>query len=201
MSVKGEFFDGDLNASLALFRIIQSNRALAEADSSVCQDPNGGCSRAEGKVRSQGVELDVTGKLAEGWQVQTGYTLTNSKYLEASESDKAAQFSPRTPKHMFKLYTSYNLPGELNQWTIGAGMTAQTGTQTYPNRAFGLSQGGYTLLNANVRYQYSKNLSFNLVGNNLTDKTYFLNLNNRHRSGNNYYGDPRNFMLTAKWNF
>lgn len=199
--VKGEFFDGDLNASLALFRIIQSNRAIAEADSSVCQDPNSGCSRAEGKARSQGVELDVTGQLAEGWQIQTGYTLTNSKYLEASESDKAAQFSPRTPKHMFKLYTSYNLPGELNQWTIGAGMTAQTGTQTYPNRAFGLSQGGYTLWNANVRYQYSKNLSFNLVGNNLTDKTYFLNLNNRHRSGNNYYGDPRNFMLTAKWNF
>ncbi|MBA0204025.1 TonB-dependent siderophore receptor [Pectobacterium aroidearum] len=199
--VKGEFFDGDLNASLALFRIIQSNRAITEADSSVCQDPNSGCSRAEGKARSQGVELDVTGQLAEGWLIQTGYTLTNSKYLEASESDKAAQFSPRTPKHMFKLYTSYNLPGELNQWTIGAGMTAQTGTQTYPNRAFGLSQGGYTLWNANVRYQYSKNLSFNLVGNNLTDKTYFLNLNNRHRSGNNYYGDPRNFMLTAKWNF
>nr|UKE82876.1 hypothetical protein KXZ65_16330 [Pectobacterium sp. PL152] len=39
------------------------------------------------------------------------------------------------------------------------------------------------------------------MGNNLTDKTYFLNLNNRHLSGNNYYGDPRNFMLTAKWNF
>ncbi|WP_225086885.1 TonB-dependent siderophore receptor [Pectobacterium colocasium] len=199
--VKGAFFDGDLNASLALFRIIQSNRALAEADSSVCRDPDSGCSRAEGKVRSQGVELDVTGKLVEGWQIQTGYTLTNSKYLEASESEKAAQFSPRTPKHMFKLYTSYTLPGELNQWTMGAGMTAQTGTQTYPNRVFGLSQGGYTLFNANVRYQYSKNLSFNLVGNNLTDKTYFLNLNNRHRSGNNYYGDPRNFMLTAKWNF
>ncbi|TKY82239.1 TonB-dependent siderophore receptor [Pectobacterium polonicum] len=199
--VKGEFFDGDLNASLALFRIIQSNRARAEADSSVCRNSNSGCSSAEGKVRSQGVELDVTGQLAEGWQIQTGYTLTNSKYLEASETDKAAQFSPRTPKHMFKLYTSYNLPGELDQWTIGAGMTAQTGTQTYPNRVFGLSQGGYTLFNANVRYQYSKNLSFNLVGNNLTDKTYFLNLNNRHLSGNNYYGDPRNFMLTAKWNF
>ncbi|RYC47169.1 TonB-dependent siderophore receptor [Pectobacterium zantedeschiae] len=199
--VKGEFFDGDLNASLALFRIIQSNRARAEADSSVCRNSNSGCSSAEGKVRSQGVELDVTGQLAEGWQIQTGYTLTNSKYLEASESEKAAQFSPRTPKHMFKLYTSYNLPGVLNPWTIGAGMTAQTGTQTYPNRAFGLSQGGYTLFNANVRYQYSKNLSFNLVGNNLTDKTYFLNLNNRHRSGYNYYGDPRNFMLTAKWNF
>ncbi|WP_323658321.1 TonB-dependent siderophore receptor [Pectobacterium versatile] len=198
--VKGEFFDGDLNTSLALFRIIQANRAMAVADSSVCLIGTS-CSQAQGEVRSQGVELDVTGKLAEGWQIQAGYTLTNSKYLEGSASERAAQFSPRTPKHMFKLYTSYNLPGELNQWTIGAGMTAQTETQTYPNRVYGLHQGGYTLFNANVRYQYSKNLSFNLVGNNLTDKTYYLNLNNRHLSGNNYYGDPRNFMLTAKWNF
>ncbi|QTF09958.1 TonB-dependent siderophore receptor [Brenneria izadpanahii] len=199
--VKGEFFDGDLNASLALFRIIQANRALAEADSSVCQNPDNGCSRAEGKVRSQGVEMEISGKLAEGWQLSAGYTLTNSKYLEASDSEKAAQFSPRTPKHMFKLYSSYNLPGELNQWTIGAGLTAQTGTSTYPSRAFGLTQGGYTLVNANITYQYSKNLSFNLVGNNLTDKVYYKNLNNRHRSGYNYYGDPRNFMLTAKYTF
>lgn len=199
--VKGEFFDGDLNTSLALFRIIQANRAIAEADSSVCQNPGNGCSLAEGKVRSQGVEMEVSGKLAEGWQLTTGYTLTNSKYLEASDNEKAAQFSPRTPKHMFKLYSSYNLPGELTQWTVGAGLTAQTGTATYPNRAFGLSQGGYTLVNANITYQYSKNLSFNLVGNNLTDKVYYKNLNNRHRSGNNYYGDPRNFMLTAKYTF
>ncbi|PWC17968.1 TonB-dependent siderophore receptor [Brenneria roseae subsp. roseae] len=199
--VKGAFFDGDLNASLALFRIIQANQALAEADSSVCWDPSGGCSRAEGKVRSQGIEMEVSGKLAAGWQLVSGYTLTNSKYLEASESNKALPYSPRTPKHMFKLYSSYNLPGELNQWTIGAGLTAQTGTSTYPGRAFGLSQGGYTLVNANITYQYSKNLSFNLVGNNLTDKVYYKNLNNRHRSGYNYYGDPRNVMLTAKYTF
>lgn len=199
--VKGAFFDGDLNASLALYRIIQANRALAEADSSVCWDPDSGCSRSEGKVRSQGVEMEVSGKLATGWQLTAGYTLTNSKYLEASESDKAAGYSPRTPKHMFKLYSSYNLPGALSQWTVGAGMTAQTGTATYPTRAYGLTQGGYTLVNANITYQYSKNLSFNLVGNNLTDKVYYKNLNNRHRSGNNYYGDPRNFMLTAKYTF
>ncbi|MEC5319438.1 TonB-dependent siderophore receptor [Brenneria populi subsp. brevivirga] len=199
--VKGEFFDGDLNASLALYRIIQANRAMSVPDSSVCQGGTTSCSQAEGKVRSQGVELDVTGKLAAGWQLTAGYTLTNSKYLEGSESEKAAQFSPRTPKHMFKLYSSYNLPGVLNQWTVGAGLTAQTGTATYPNRAYGLTQGGYTLVNANVTYQYSKNLSFNLVGNNLTDKVYYKNLNNRHRSGNNFYGDPRNFMLTAKYTF
>lgn len=199
--VKGEFFGGDLNTSLALYRIIQSNRAVSEVDSSVCADPSSGCARAEGKVRSQGVEAEIAGKLAEGWQVAAGYTLTNSKYLEASESNKAAGYSPRTPQHMFKLYSSYTLPGALSQWTLGAGLTAQTATATYINRSYGLRQGGYTLFNANVRYQYSKNLSFNLVGNNLTDKVYYRNLNNRHLGGNNYYGDPRNFMLTAKWNF
>lgn len=199
--VKGEFLNGDLNASLALFRIIQSNRALSEPDSSVCVDADSGCYSAEGKVRSQGVELEISGKLAEGWQVQAGYTLTNSKFLEATESQKAAGFSPRTPKHMFKLYSSYTLPGELNQWTIGAGLTAQTATATYINRTYGLYQGGYTLLNANVSYRYSDSLSFNLVGNNLTDKVYYRNLINRHLGGNNFYGDPRNFMLMAKYTF
>ncbi|NEM65124.1 TonB-dependent receptor, partial [Escherichia coli] len=87
------------------------------------------------------------------------------------------------------------------QWTIGAGLTAQTATATYINRAYGLSQGGYTLLNANVNYRYSDNLSFNLVGNNLTDKVYYRNLINRHLGANNFYGDPRNFMLTAKYTF
>lgn len=199
--VKGEFLNGSLNTSLALFRIIQSNRAFSEADSSVCIDSDSGCYSAEGRVRSQGLELEIAGKLAEGWQIQSGYTLTNSKYLEATESQKAAGFSPRTPKHMFKLYSSYTLPGALNQWTIGAGLTAQTATATYINRAYGLSQGGYTLLNANVNYRYSDNLSFNLVGNNLTDKVYYRNLINRHLGANNFYGDPRNFMLTAKYTF
>ncbi|MGP2836198.1 TonB-dependent siderophore receptor [Serratia nevei] len=199
--VKGEFFDGDLNASLALFRIIQSNRAIAETNSYVCVDPDNGCSRAEGKVRSQGVELEVTGKLAEDWQLQAGYTLNNSKYLEATDNEKAAGFSPRTPKHMFKLYSSYTLPGALDQWTVGAGLTVQTSTDTYINRPYGLHQGGYTLWNANVNYRYSEKLSFNLVSNNLTDKVYYRTLNNRHLGGNNFYGDPRNFMLVAKYTF
>ncbi|MDX5628311.1 MULTISPECIES: TonB-dependent siderophore receptor [unclassified Brenneria] len=191
--IKGEFFDGDLNASIALYRIIQANRAVADTN---CPDGDA-CYRPEGKVRSQGVELEVSGKLAEGWQLFTGYTLTNTKYLEGKESDRGQTYSPYTPQHMFKLYSSYNLPGTLNQWTVGAGLTAQTDTNT----TYNVYQGGYTLVNANITYQYSKNLSFNLVGNNLTDKVYYKTLNNRHRGAYNYYGDPRNFMLTAKYTF
>ncbi|MFP1741181.1 TonB-dependent siderophore receptor [Lonsdalea quercina] len=192
--IKGEFFDGDLNASLALFRIIQSNRAM---DDPSCDESGDSCSVANGKVRSQGVEMEVSGKLADGWQVFTGYTLTNTKYLKAAEGTEGTNYSTYTPQHMFKLYSSYTLPGSLNKWTIGAGMTTQSDTNT----RYLVHQGGYTLFNANVSYQYNKHLSFNLVGNNLTDKEYYRTLNNRHRGGYNYYGDPRNFMLTAKWDF
>ncbi|MCL2898284.1 TonB-dependent siderophore receptor [Brenneria tiliae] len=191
--IKGEFFDGDLNASIALYRIIQANRAVADIN---CPDGDS-CYRAEGKVRSQGVELEVSGKLTEGWQLFAGYTLTNTKYLEGKESERGQNYSPYTPQHMLKLYSSYNLPGALNQWTLGAGVTAQSDTNT----TYNVYQGGYTLVNANITYQYDKHLSFNLTGNNLTDKTYYRTLNNRSINGYNFYGDPRNFMLTAKYTF
>lgn len=192
--IKGAFFDGDLNASVALFRIIQANRAVYISDDS-CPDDD--CYRADGKVQSQGIELEVSGKLATGWQMFAGYTLTNTKYLEAAEGTQGTNYSSYTPQHMFKLYSSYTLPGQLNQWTIGAGMTAQTDTDTVYN----IHQGGYTLYNANVTYHYSKNLSFNLVGSNLTDKSYYLTLNNRHRGGYNFYGEPRNVVFNVKWTY
>jgi outer membrane receptor for ferric coprogen and ferric-rhodotorulic acid len=60
---------------------------------------------------------------------------------------------------------------------------------------------GYTLFNANIGYQYSKQISLSLNGNNLTDKEYYLGVSNRHRGGNNFYGAPRNVMFNVKWTY
>lgn len=188
--IKGEFFDGALNGSLALFRIIQQNNAMLSTE---CDD----CYIADGKVQSQGVEFELSGQLTDGWQIYSGYTINNSKYLEAAEDYKGTSYSKYTPRHIFRLYTSYHLPGQWDKWTIGGGVTAQTNTNTN----YDISQGGYTLLNANVNYQFSKQVSFSLNGNNLADKEYYVGVSNRHRGGNNYYGDPRNFMLMAKWTY
>lgn len=188
--VKGEFFDGALNISVALFRIIQENNAMSSVG---CDD----CYVADGKVQSQGVEMEVSGQLAEGWQVYAGYTLNNSKYLEAANTQKGTNYSKHTPQHLFRLYNSYRLPGQWDKWSVGAGLTAQTDTTTNYN----VSQGGYALFNANIGYRYNKQISLSLNGNNLTDKEYYLGVSNRHRGGNNFYGDPRNFMLNVKWNY
>ena len=188
--IKGEFLDSALNASVALFRIIQQNNPLSGVN---CDD----CYLADGKVQSQGVEAEVSGQLADGWQVYAGYTLNNSKYLEASDTQKGTNYSKHTPQHLFRFYNSYRFPGQWDKWSVGAGLTAQTSTNTN----YGVSQGGYTLFNANVGYQYSKHLSFTLNGNNLTDKEYYIGVSNRHRGGNNYYGDPRNVMFNVKWTY
>lgn len=188
--IKGEFLNGGLNASVALFRIIQANNAMSGED---CDD----CYVADGKVQSQGIEMEISGQLAQGWQVSAGYTLNNSKYLEAAATRKGTNYSKHTPQHLFRLYNSYRLPGEWAKWSVGAGLTAQTDTTTN----YDISQGGYTLFNANIGYQYSKQISLSLNGNNLTDKEYYLGVSNRHRGGNNFYGAPRNVMFNVKWTY
>ena len=66
--IKGELMDGKVNTSLAVFRYDHKNRAVTDYDGGmVC--PDGYCSRASGKVRSQGLEAEVSGEVARGLQL------------------------------------------------------------------------------------------------------------------------------------
>ena len=62
-------------------------------------------------------------------------------------------------------------------------------------------QGGYAVWNANVQYRFNDHLDVNFVVNNLFDKTYWREVNNRTYRMNGYYGDPRNFLLRANYRF
>ena len=62
LGIKGEYFDGKLNASAAIFRIDQENRAKA-LHPDLCR-PGTACYEAAGQVRSEGIELEINGTLA-----------------------------------------------------------------------------------------------------------------------------------------
>ncbi len=63
--LKGELLDGRVNASIALFRYDQENRAVTDVASGfACDDWY--CSTAAGKVRSQGVEAEISGEVLSG---------------------------------------------------------------------------------------------------------------------------------------
>lgn len=199
--IKGEFMDGRLNSSLAVFRIDQSNRAITDLDGpKPCPFTKSDyCSIAEGKVRSEGIELDVSGEIAPGWQLYAGHTFNTTKYVK-DRSNEGKQFNTRTPKHMTKFFTSYRLPGELNKLTIGGGFTWQSDFQ-YSNTkgTINIRQGAYAVANAMARYQITPKISATLNINNLFDKTYYRYI--AHERAYNYYGEPRSFMLSLRAQF
>lgn len=220
VGVKSEFFDGALNTTVAFFQIEQENRAVTDYD---YYDATGlSRSVASGKVRSRGFDIEANGAITDEWKVFGGYTYNKSEYMKderrlaaLSNVDyrKGANAKPWIPKRMFKLYSSYEIPLVAQQKiTLGAGFRYQSKTDNqytrhnistgayYPANDIPV-QGGYTIWDANAAYEYNENFSLNLSVKNITDKRYFVNQNNRVAGQNNYYGEPRNFMLTFNYKY
>ncbi|WP_308924541.1 TonB-dependent siderophore receptor [Janthinobacterium sp. J1-1] len=192
--VKGELLDGKVNTSLAVFRYEHKNRAVTDYDAGFACD-GWYCSRASGKVRSQGLETEVSGEVAPGLQLSAGYAYTTTTYLD--DPDNQGQvFSTWTPKHMLRLWSGYyTLPGSWNKLNVGAGVTMQSHTLDY-GRTFDVA--GFSLWSARLAYQATPQLSLAVNVNNLFDKRYVIPSYN-DTGGNNHFGDPRNVQVTLKY--
>lgn len=196
IGLKGELMDGRVNTSVALFRVDQKNRAQ--------QDLVGNCTvgdicyMSSGKVRSQGLDAEISGEVANGWQLFAGYTFNTLKFLDDTEVSTTNFGRTVTPKHILRLWSDYRLPGDLSAWSLGAGVNYQTGSYT-ETRGVKVSQGSYAVWNARVGYQINKNWSAALNVNNIFDKTYYQTIG--APGWGSFYGDPRNATLTVRGTF
>lgn len=192
LGVKGELFDKRLNTALAVFMIDQSNRALTDPfyTSGCPADPANACYINAGKVRSKGVEAQVDGEIARGWQMSAGYTFNRQYFVSDTASNTGKNFNNLTPRHIFRAYTSYQLPDAWSQLTVGGGVTAQSAIRYTNASNITWNPGGYAVWNAFARYQIDKTWSLALNMNNIFDRSYSLDYYKQ------YYGDPRNVMLT-----
>lgn len=200
LGIKGEYFGGRLNASLATFLVQQQNRAVDDLNGpNPCPGSSWGyCKRAAGEVESKGVELEISGALTPNWQITSGYTYVNAKFTkDADASNIGKQYDSDLPRHQLKLSTSYRLPGELSRWRIGGKLYAQNRTKSSddPN----IRQPGYAIVGLNGSYQFDAHTEIRLNINNLFDKRYYQGLG--WNTGGNVFGTPRNFMVTAKYTF
>ncbi|MCW2269568.1 Ferripyoverdine receptor precursor [compost metagenome] len=197
--LKAAYFDGRLNASLAVFRIEQDN--VAE---SIGSNPftNEGIYKATDGATTKGVELELAGELMEGWNLSAGYT-----YARTRDADEQRIYgfpmSTSKPEHLVRMFTTYRLPGVMDKVTVGGGVNWQSAFygKIYSgavNDYTYIKQGGYTLVDLMTRYQYDEHLSFTLNANNVFDKRYLSGLGNFDTT---YYGEARNVMLTTRWDF
>ena len=197
--LKAAYFDGRLNASLALFRIEQDGVAEQTGTNAIT---NEGIFKAVDGTTTKGVELELAGELTEGWNLTAGYT-----YARTRDKDEQRIFgyplSTTKPEHVVRTFTTYRLPGALDKVTVGGGISWQSASygKIYSAPAGDytrIKQGGYTLVDLMTRYQYNEHLSFTANANNVFDKKYLGGLGNFDTT---FYGEPRNLMLTTKWDF
>ena len=198
LGLKGEFFDGRLNSSLAYFEVHEENRPLA--DTAWNSQPGVDFSYIGTKTKTKGYEAEISGELARGWQLQAGYT------HKIARDDNGKKVATWEPEDQVSFYTAYKLQGNLDKLTIGGGARWQSaGWQTvnnwgYPGggRSEKFTQDPYWLVDLMTRYQVTENLSATLNVNNLFDKHYYTNIGFYDSA---YPGDPRNVMVTTRWDF
>ena len=195
VGIKGEFFNGALNTSLAYFEVHETNRP--ELDTSpgaalINDSPYYGT-----KSKTKGYEAEISGELATGWQLQAGYT------HKIARDDNGKKIATWEPEDQINLYTTYKLTGSLDKLTLGGGARWQSeGWKSISNaglrRSEVLTQDAYWLVDLMARYQITENLSATLNVNNVFDKNYYTNIGFYDSA---YPGDPRNMMVTTRWNF
>ncbi|AUF98384.1 TonB-dependent siderophore receptor [Pseudomonas sp. 02C 26] len=196
--LKGEFFGGRLNSSLAYFEVHEENRPLA--DTAWNSQPGVDYSYIGTKTKTKGYEAEISGELAKGWQLQAGYT---HKIARNSDGDKVATWEP---EDQVSFYSTYKLQGSLDKLTVGGGARWQSaGWQTVNNWGYPgggryekFTQDPYWLVDLMTRYQVTDNLSVTFNVNNLLDKHYYTNIGFYDSA---YPGDPRNMMVTTRWDF
>lgn len=193
VGLKGELFDGRVNTSLALFRYDQKNRAVTDEASGYACD-GWYCSTASGKVRSQGLEAEISGEVLTDLQLFAGYTYNTTKFIDDPKNEGSI-YSQWTPKHMLRMWADYKLPGEWNRISVGGGFTSQSHTVSY-DREFDVS--GFTVWSARLGYQLTPEIDLAVNANNLFDKRYYLP-GYAAADGSNNFGDPRNLMFSVKY--
>jgi outer membrane receptor for ferric coprogen and ferric-rhodotorulic acid len=197
--LKGALLGGRVNASVAVFRILEENRSQTDpSNPSPCAaSPTGGaCYVAEGKVRSQGLDAEVSGALLPGMDTTAGYTFNQTRYLRDSTATGAPSanqdqpLSTFTPRHMVRLWTNYQAPS--SPWSAGGGVNFQS--QSYKTSGvYRIAQSSYAVWSGRIGYRINRNLTASVNLNNLFDKQYYRTLGSI--SGSNWYGEPRNVTV------
>lgn len=196
IGLKSEYFGGRLNTAIALFEVKLDNDAVGDG---TVEGSGGTVSayKAE-KTKTKGIDMEISGELSPGWNLLASYT-----YSQVKDKD-GERVKTTVPTDMFKLWTTYQLPGELDKLTVGGGVNWQSGMHFTVdnwqlNSPVKVKQGDYAVASVMARYQFTPKLSATATVDNLFDKKYYSSLDDNFRSAS--YGNPRNFLITTRYDF
>ncbi|WP_347901174.1 TonB-dependent siderophore receptor [Pseudomonas purpurea] len=197
LGIKGEFFDGRLNASAAVFQVTQDNYANYVTSITLPDGSPRDIYKAMNDTKTKGFELEVSGEVATGLQLAGGFTHRESKDKDGNK------LQGDQPDDLFKLSTAYTLPGNWNALTVGGNVTWQS--QVFFKTTVGdikakATQDDYYVVGLFGRYKIDEHLTASVNVTNLFDTHYYSTFG-RDSYGSVLYGDPRAAVLSMNYKF
>jgi catecholate siderophore receptor len=215
LGTKWMLFEGDLAFRAALYqaeKVWERNTDLESTAAILTK-----------KRRTNGLELEVAGRMNDNWEIFSGIALMNAKIVDVAENVNATtgeivaghpaykgQRARNTPRYTFNLWTTYKLD---SQWKVGSGIEAKGdrygynpssadparvptlpgSTAFHPNTA-----PGYIRLDGMVSYEVKKyTVRLNLQ--NLLNKVYYDAIYDN--GGFSVPGTKRKIILTGEFKF
>jgi len=183
IGLKSEYFGGDLNTSLTLFRIEQNG---VGEDTGRKNSQGGNIYEAKDGVVSKGFEISVSGKVTDNFNLDFGLANYEAKNADGS---KFKTTSSRTTANLFAKYS-------IKDYRVGAGVNYKS--KIYTDTSYGkITQDSYITVDLMTGYNVNKNLDFQLNINNLFDKEYYSGIG----SDGMVYGSPRSATISMKYRF
>lgn len=191
--LKTEWLNSRLTANVSVYRIIQKGTLYAAG---IADQPE--LMIQVGEESAKGVELDVTGRITNNWNLIMTYAYNDATFTDAGKADSSliGVQKPNAPKHQGSIWTKYTIPtGMVKGLGIGAGANFVTERNVSINRTQQIP--GYALLNAALFYKVNK-VQIQLNFNNVTNKIYWV-------GGYDYLrlfpGAPRSWQGTISYTF
>ncbi|MCW2478347.1 TonB-dependent siderophore receptor [Candidatus Symbiopectobacterium sp. NZEC135] len=184
-----------ITANLALFDIVKRNVMVDETIG------NETVTRTSGKVRSQGIELDMAGKLTDSLSLIGSYAFTDARVV-ADPKNNGNEMT-NAARHTAALFLTQDF-GSLG-WHAGDDLRAGAGARYVGRRAGDAANSfyidDYTVADAFVAYTVPFNgykVKWQMNVKNLFDKTYYPSSGNNLRVA---VGEPRQVLLRASVDF
>lgn len=201
--VKKQWAGGRWSSGLTVYRILKNNELIADPNKA----PNSGFSIELGQKVAQGVEMDVKGEIAKGFNIIVNYAYTDSRVLKVAAgvtTMKAGDVVPGFARHTANAWLTYRVQaGALKGFGVNAGTTFLGDRQTYWEAAPDPRQKikDYVKVDAGVSWEGDKvRVGLNVF--NLLDE--YLYSGSYYSYNKAYYWQteaPRNFRLSVGYSF
>lgn len=188
--LKANLLNGQLNAGAAVFRSKEKNRSLADT-------ANPGFFVQAGEVSIEGFEFEVTGRPLPGLDLVASYTNTKTVYEVAPAAQQGLIFDIFTPRHQYKFYARYE-PTALGGAFGAVSVNGQSGV-VGAGVAGVREQAAFAIAGAQAGWRFTHRLRAFVSVNNIFDKVYYQRVGSINTY--NFYGEPRNFLVTLRANY